>query len=150
MAPHRPGKSGLVNAFRFAALCAALVASNLGASPVPSPRPSAAATPSARARAYARALDWFHRLQSGQIDRKQLTEAFDEQLTGATVRQVKAQLDALGDPTSIAQEPEDDRFGVDAYIYDITFKNGSTYAYYFVVDASGKIAGIRLIAKSTP
>jgi hypothetical protein len=103
--------------------------------------PSVAATPNGPA--MARALDWYHRLQTGDIDRSQLSPKMDETLAPATVSAVQAKLAALGDPVSFVQKQVIDRAGATMYVYDLTYKGGSHLLFMFTSLASGKIVGLQ-------
>jgi hypothetical protein len=61
----------------------------------PSSAPSAAAT-DADAAVAARAKDWLHQIQTGKIDRSQLTDKMNAALTDSMLAQVSAQLAPLG------------------------------------------------------
>lgn len=127
-------------------VCAALVlalslpaAAVLAASPTPavSPAATASATPATRAK------EWLHRLQTGSIDRAQLTDAMSALLTDATVASVAAQVGPLGDPLSMKLTESKTASGNTAYIYKVEFANDSTLYFVFVLDADGKISGLR-------
>jgi hypothetical protein len=127
---------------RFSAALAALLAfGSAAAFAQTSAAPSAAATPNGPV--MARALDWYHRLQTGQIDRAQLGTKLDETLTPATVSAVQAKLGALGDPVSFVQKQAIDRAGATMYVYDLTYKGGSQMLFMFTFLASGTIVGLQ-------
>jgi hypothetical protein len=56
--------------------------------------------PTADSQVTAKAREWFHRLQSGEIDRSQLDAQVNSQLTDGLIRQEADALTPLGDPSS--------------------------------------------------
>jgi hypothetical protein len=93
----------------------------------------------------ARAKDWLHRLQAGDIDRSQLDAAVNAAFTPDVVKQTSQQLAALGDPLSFAFLKQTVSGDVTAYVYQVTFKSGAIDE-IFALDKDGKIAGIRFTA----
>jgi len=111
--------------------CSLLIALTLGAAP-------AAMTPTARA------TEWLHRLQTGTIDRTQLTPAMNKGLTAAVVEQLENQLGPLGDPVAMKLSETKPPFaGNTSYIFKVDFKNDATVYFIFVLDATGKVSGLR-------
>jgi len=111
--------------------CTLLVALTLGAT-------AAVMTPTARA------TEWLHRLQTGTIDRTQLTPAVDRGLTAAVVTRLANQLGPLGDPVAMKlTETKPPVAGNTPYIFKVDFKNDSTVYFIFVLDPNGKISGLR-------
>jgi len=110
---------------------ALLVVCTLGAT-------AAAATPTARA------TEWLHRLQTGKIDRTQLTPAVDKGLTVTVVERLEDELGPLGDPVALnLTETKPPVAGNTPYIFKVDFKNDATIYFIFVLDTSGKISGLR-------
>jgi hypothetical protein len=110
-----------------------------------SPEPSPSATPAATVdpAIAKRAADWFHRVQTGSIDRTQLTPDFSARLTDANVSALAAQLADLGDPVTFDFVREIDA-DVTTYIFRITFKSALKLSWSFSLDPSGKIAKFAL------
>jgi hypothetical protein len=116
-------------------------------SPSPTASPSATASPASGQDAGtdvdARAKEWLHRLQTGDIDRSQLDEAMNAALTPAVIKGLSAKFAPLGDPQSFTplgqQIVPGDRM---AYVYTVVFKT-TTLNEVFVLDKDGKIAGIQ-------
>lgn len=90
----------------------------------------------------AMAKDWLHRIQTGNVDRSQLTNEMSAALTPALVQQVGAQLAPLGDPTSVSFVGSQTAGGITIYQFVLTFK-ASTVNEYIGIDGAGKIAGLR-------
>jgi CubicO group peptidase (beta-lactamase class C family) len=93
-----------------------------GASPVPEvsgPPPKEAA------------LDFFHQMQAGQLDRGKLGEEFSAYLDEARVRDAAPRLKALGEPESVVATVLDERGGMEVTSIRFTFKDsvirGSMY-----------------------
>jgi hypothetical protein len=113
----------------------------------PSPSPSATASPAPAQGSYAdpatRAREWLHRMQTGDIDRSQLTATMNADLTPDAIKQISAKFGPLGDPQSftlLGQESVPDN--ETAYVYRVVFKT-TTVNEVFVLDKDGKIAGIQ-------
>ena len=99
---------------------------------------AATATPTTRA------TEWLHRLQTGTIDRAQLTPAVDKGLTASVVEQLADKLGPLGDPVAVKlTETKPPVAGNTSYIFKVDFKNDATVYFIFVLDATGKISGLR-------
>ena len=105
------------------------------ATPAPGPSPTAAIT--------ARAKDWLHRVQTGNVDRSQLSAKMNSAFTDAQVKQVASQTGAFGDPTSFAFVDSRIVQGVTVYQYRAVFKS-ITATWIFALDSDGKIAGMFL------
>jgi hypothetical protein len=91
----------------------------------------------------ARAKDWLHRVQTGNIDRSQLDATMNNALTPDLVKQASGQLSPLGDPvtfTFVSTQPVRD--DITAYVYHATFKSGALNE-VFALHKDGKIAGIQ-------
>jgi hypothetical protein len=112
-----------------------------------SPSPSATASPAPAQASYAdpatRAREWLHRLQTGDIDRSQLTATMNADLTPDVIKQISEKFGPLGDPqsfTPLGQESVPDN--ETEYVYRVVFKT-ETVNEVFVLDKDGKIAGIQ-------
>lgn len=116
-------------------------ASEVAASPAASASPAPA--PSVDPAVTARAKEWLHRVQTGDIDRSQLTSAMSAALTPDIVKQVSEQLSPLGDPQTfsvVSQQSLGE--GIAGYVYRITFKSSSIDE-LIALDKNGKIAALR-------
>ncbi|HEX3368718.1 MAG TPA: hypothetical protein VHS56_04005 [Candidatus Cybelea sp.] len=133
-----------------------------GAAPhSPPPRMTSHATPSPAARAtpkpqatskpqetstvdpqvLALAKEWFRRFQIGDIDRTQLSDTVNKQLTLAMIRREAAQLKPLGDPLSVTFIRSYPISGMLGYDFQLQFKSVRVIE-MIAFDGSGKIAGI--------
>lgn len=93
----------------------------------------------------ARAKDFFHRIETGDIDRSQLTAQVNTQLTNAMIKQIASQVAPLGEPTSFRQIQHGRQGGSEYYVYLVTFPDGDKWNYLFVFETeSGKISGLRI------
>ena len=68
------------------------------------------------------ALDLFHQLQAGEVDRKALGEDYNLYLTPERVRGAKDRLKALGEPDKIETDPASERGGMEVVQIHFTFK----------------------------
>jgi hypothetical protein len=118
-------------------------ASELAGSPAPAATTSPAPVASVDPAVTARAKEWLHRIQTGDIDRSQLTSAMSGALTPDVVKQVSEQLSSLGDPQTfsfVSQQSLGD--GIAGYVYRVTFKSSSIDE-LIALDKNGKIAALR-------
>jgi len=90
-----------------------------------------------------RAIDWLHRLQTGDVDRTQLTLAFNKVLTPDRVQGIVERLRPLGKVTRYAFVGEATSHGVRAYQFSVDFA-AAKYIYLFEVDDKDEVAGILL------
>lgn len=137
-----------------------------GATTVPSampsqtPRASGSATPSAAPSAGGlvapaaedpaitkRAKDWFHRMQTGNVDRSQLDAKMNAALTDDLVKQSMTRLAPLGTPSGFKFVKAAIIGKVIAYYYQLTTPSGSTFYWLFGLDPDGKIAGFYVRAE---
>ncbi len=81
-------------------------------------------------------------LLQGQIDRSQYTAQVNAALTPALLAQTAAQLKPLGTIAKIAYLGSDRTATGMRYSYNVTFSAGQTLTWQFVLDSTGKIAGI--------
>jgi hypothetical protein len=91
------------------------------------------------------ALQWYHRMQEGKLDRTQLTDAYSAQLTDRAIEQMSHRLNHYGAPPRSAEilqrrEVGDQTFHVVKY----HFPRGDAASLLFGFDAQGKITGIAL------
>jgi hypothetical protein len=97
----------------------------------------------------ARAKEWFHRAQTGDIDRKQLDAAMNAALTDDLVKQTVTRLAALGPPSSfkyVRTFVGDD--GGSTAIYRVALSSG-TLLWTFSLDKDGLIGGFYVRPDST-
>jgi hypothetical protein len=116
-------------------------------SPTPAAPTAATAAPAPAATVApeitARAKEWRHRFQTGDVDRSQLDTTMNSALTPEMIQQVSEQLAPLGDPiTFTIAGQQATAGGVMVYVYHVTFKTAGINE-AFVLDKDGKIAGIR-------
>ena len=95
------------------------------------------------------AKEWFHRAQTGDIDRKQLDAAMNAALTDDLVKQTVTRLAALGPPSSfkyVRTFVGDD--GGSTAIYRVALSSG-TLLWTFSLDKDGLIGGFYVRPDST-
>ncbi|MGC1381102.1 MAG: hypothetical protein WA814_08785 [Candidatus Baltobacteraceae bacterium] len=126
---------GLLAALAFyAGTVTAAGAATAAPSPTPAPDPAM----------LARAKTWFAELQSGKIDRSQLTPQMNAALTPGQVSSTEATIGKLGTPATFAQEQTMSQGGYNYAVYLVTFSDGTKLNFVFAVDGSGNVAGLRL------
>jgi hypothetical protein len=88
------------------------------------------------------ALDWFERLQAGQIDRAQMTVTLSKTLTDQSVEEMSRYLKSYGPATGdeIAQNRriEDQTF----YVVKLFLQRGDALSLLIGFDDGGKITGV--------
>jgi hypothetical protein len=132
---------------RELALCAALLAACVAAtqqeatSAPGAPAVAATAAPVDQAM-LATAKDWFHRLQTGDIDHSQLNDSANMSMDADSVKELTAQVAPLGAPSSFVQKAIGSLGGSTEYTYALAFKSGTKITFILLVDGDGKIAGI--------
>jgi hypothetical protein len=89
----------------------------------------------------AKAKEWFHRFQTGQIDRSQLNSQTNAQLTSAMIQQEAATLTRFGNPSSFQFIRAYSVSGAIGYDFLLQFSAGRIIE-MIAFDADGKIAGI--------
>jgi hypothetical protein len=89
----------------------------------------------------AKAKEWFHRFQTGQIDRSQLNAQVNEQLTSAMIQQEAATLSRFGNPSSFQFLRTYEISGAVAYDFLLQFSAGRIVE-MIAFGSDGKIAGI--------
>jgi hypothetical protein len=113
---------------------------------VAAPAGAQSASPSAAPDVAARAKEWLHRIQTGDIDRSQLTDQMNAALTPDVIKNLSSQLGPLGEPQSFTFVGQQSVPGdITAYVYSVTFKS-TTLTEVFALDKDGKVAGIRFPA----
>lgn len=132
-------------------VCAALLATSIAATQQESAPPAApAAAPAAAAATaapvdqtmLATAKDWFHRLQTGDIDHSQLNDNANMSMDEDSVKELTAQVAPLGAPVSFAQKAIGSLGGNTEYTYALAFKGGAKLTFILLIDGDNKIAGI--------
>jgi hypothetical protein len=115
------------------------------ASSAPAPATSTvpAPAPSVEQGVAVRAMDWLRRLQTGDLDRNQLTVEFNRALTPERVKLIVEQLGTLGKLKSYAFAGEAVTHGIHAYQFTVDFA-AAQYLYLFEVDQKDKVAGMLL------
>ena len=118
----------------------------LAASPAPpAPVATAVATATPNPAIVARVKEWIGRLQSGKIDRAQLTQQMNDGLTPAKVTDLSNKFGPFGAPTKFFQAAVQDKNGNTSYEFSVAFTNGSTCMFILVVDdATNKISGLQI------
>jgi hypothetical protein len=130
------------NAFFTLLGCLAMVAMPLQLHAASPSRPATpTAIPSVDPRILARAKEWFHRFQTGEIDRSQLNAQVNKELTSEMVAQEAATLKALGQPSSFVFIRTYPIRGLIGYDFLLQFKSARIIE-MIAFDAEGKIAGI--------
>jgi hypothetical protein len=102
---------------------------------------AATSAPTADAAVTARAKDWLHQIQTGKVDRTQLTDKMDAALTDSMLASVSAQLAPLGDPTSFTLSAKTTKDVYTVYVFKVQWPS-VTLSETFAVDQTGKIAGL--------
>jgi hypothetical protein len=88
------------------------------------------------------AKEWFHRVQTGDIDHSQLNDAANMSLDADSVKELSAQVAPLGAPVTFVQQQVGSLSGNTAYTYALSFKNGTKISFIMLLDGNGKIAGL--------
>lgn len=101
----------------------------------------AAQSPAVSPQIAALAKEWFHRFQDGKIDRAQLDEQSNRQLTDDMVRQESETLKAFGEPTDFRFVGTEQIANLTGYVFGIRFKRGVVVE-HIAFRPNGKIAGI--------
>ncbi|HEY4432905.1 MAG TPA: hypothetical protein VGM99_00765 [Candidatus Cybelea sp.] len=113
--------------------------------PPPTPRPQTTAKPAENSsvdpQVLSLAKEWFRRFQIGDIDRTQLSDTVNKQLTLTMIRREAAQLKPLGDPLSVTFIRSYPISGMLGYDFQLQFKSVRIIE-MIAFDGSGKIAGI--------
>ncbi len=88
-----------------------------------------------------RAVEWFERMQNGDIDRSQLDASFNQKVTPQIVAAAKTQLGALGQPLGVAFGGGLPKGAATVYRYVLTFKLGEV-SEYIALNKDGKVSGL--------
>lgn len=82
-------------------------------------------------------------LQTGKIDRSQLTKDMNDALTPAKVETIAQQLKLLGTPSTFTQKDTSTVGAYNVYHYNVGISGGMLIM-TFALDKSGQIAGLNL------
>lgn len=134
--PSRTARSVALATFAAFTLPNAVVAA-----PLVEPSGGPSSLPLADAHITAKAQEWFHRLQSGEIDRSQLDTQLNAQLTDDIVRRETKTLTPLGDPASFVFVRTYELDGALEYDFLLQFKS-TRLVELISFDSGGKIAGL--------
>jgi hypothetical protein len=127
-----------------AAFCVVLPSEVLAQTKLASPAPAPA--PSADPAITARAKEWLHRIQTGDIDRTQLDSKMDSLLTPTMTKQISSTFGPWGDPVAFTYVGKQTILGDNtAYVFHVVFKANACNE-IFVLDKDGKISGLQLPA----
>lgn len=125
--------------FVMVAVCVALCASVAIASAASNANTAPGEDPAITARA----REWFHRLQTSEIDRSQLTPEMQRGLTADTVAKVQARLKAMGPLRGFSYTGFEIRGDNTAYFYHLAFPSTELH-FVFVLEKGGKVSGLWL------
>jgi hypothetical protein len=129
---------GSIRPASAAGLASPAASPSSAASASPAPGPTVAPTITAKAK------EWLHRFQTGDIDRAQLEPSMSAALTADVVKQLKDELSPLGDAQSFTITSQQSLGeGITAYVYRVAFRSSSINE-IIAFDAQGKISGFRL------
>ena len=121
-------------------ICAAILTATAGFAP--QANLLAQTAPADQASTLALAKEWFHRVQTGDIDHSQLNDSANMSLDADSVKELSAQVAPLGEPVTFVQQQVGSLSGNTAYTYALSFKNGTKISFILLLDGNGKIAGI--------
>jgi len=127
----------LLLAFALTAAPALVRAQSVPASPAPTAAPTADP-----AHVQELALDVFHQLQNGNLDRSLFTDAASTALTDDMVRTLGQQLGAVGEPSVSFLSVRSADGGITVYTYLLRTPGSGNLDYVIALDSNGKIAGI--------
>lgn len=100
-----------------------------------------ASTPSVDPGIQAKAKEWYHRFQTGSIDRSQLDARCNETTTAFFIQREKKLLQPLGSPTKFAFVSAEPVGGAMGYDFAVWLPRGRVIE-SIAFDGDGKIAGI--------
>lgn len=93
----------------------------------------------------ATAKKMFAELQSGKIDRSQLsTSNPNANMNDASIANGYKMVNGLGAPVSFVPQRTSSQGNLSAALYLITFKNGEKLDFLLILDSQGKVAGMGL------
>jgi hypothetical protein len=106
--------------------------------------PNAAATAAPNPAMLAKAKKWFAQLQSGHVDRSQLENNANANMSDATISNAQRMIGSLGAPVLFVQQRAGTQSGISYAIYQLTFRNGQKLDFLFALDGEGKVASLGL------
>lgn len=109
------------------------------------PEPSPAAAAPASVDTLTRAKAWFSALQSGKVDRTQMTDTMNKDLSDEQIKNLSAKYGPLGDPTSFEQVKTGSEAGSSVYTYRLAFSNGDHLNFLFAIDGNDKVSGLYIL-----
>lgn len=112
---------------------------------VPSFAASPAPAASANADMLGRAKAWFASLQTGKVDRTQMTDEMNKDLSDDQLKTLAAKIGPLGDPTAFEQVQVGSQAGSSVYTYRLAFSNGDHLNFQVAIDGSDKISGFYVL-----
>jgi len=112
-----------------------------GALPPPS---AASATAKPDPAMLARARRVFQELQTGTVNRSELSTGPNANMNNATISNAQRMIGNLGTPVSFVQERAGSQNDVSWAIYLVTFKNGQSMYFLYGVGSDGKITTLGL------
>ena len=128
---------------RLAALAFALLAAAPTGASAATAAPVASAAPQAPAEIGTRAKEWLGRMQSGNVDRAQLSPKMTEQYTDDIRTTLVNEIGPMGAIAALTLKDVKHKDGNTGYLFAVTFASGSTADYVFAVeDATGKVSGL--------
>lgn len=91
-----------------------------------------------------RARHFFAELQSGTVDRSELSSGANANLNDATVSNAQRMIGNLGTPVGFVQKQSGSQGGVSWGIYLVTFKGGQQLDFLYGVDGAGRVTTLGL------
>lgn len=127
---------------RTAALILALFATAplvaLASTPAPTATPAQATQ-----QTLMRAKEWLGRMQSGNVDRSQLTAKMSEQYTDDVRATLANEVGPMGAVVAMTLKDVKHKEGSTGYLFSVTYANGTNAEYLFALeDATGKVSGL--------
>jgi hypothetical protein len=87
----------------------------------------------------------FGQLQSGKLDRSELSASTpNANMNDATIANAQRMIGSLGKPVSFVEEHSTSQGDTSAVIYLVTFQNGQQIDFLYMIDSQGKVAGLGL------
>jgi hypothetical protein len=91
------------------------------------------------------ALEWYLQMQAGQLDRTQLTDAYNSQLTDRAVQEMSRRLNEYGASPRSAEILQSRTIGDQTFqLVKFHFPRGDAASFLFGFGAEGKVTGIGL------
>ena len=109
------------------------------ASPVPSPTAAPTADPE---QVRQLAINIFHQVQNGHIQRSLFTDGANASLSDETVRELQQELASIGDPIPWLLNAKSIDGGITVYTFLLRTDTAGNLDEMIALDSSGKVAGI--------